>query len=105
MLASIEWYIDVQDCARVHVAGLLDPAVHDERLFAFAGQFNFTDVIGIFRKLRPDRKLPDPPANEGRDLSDIKPSKRAEDLIKEFFGRPGWVSLEESLAEGIVDFE
>jgi hypothetical protein len=101
--APTEWYINVQDCARVHALGLLDPTVRDERLFAFAGQFNWTDVIGIFHKLRPNRQLPDPPKDEGRDLSDVKPSKRAEDLIKEFFGRPGWVSLEDSLAQGIVD--
>lgn len=100
-----EWYVDVQDTARIHVIALLAPAVTNERLFAFAGPHNWTDVIGIFRRLRPKRDLPDPPTNEGRDLSDIQPSKRAEALLKEYFGRKGWTSLEESLSEGIAAVE
>ena len=64
-------------------------------LFAFAGQYKCTDVIGIFRKLRPHRQLPDRPEDEGGELSDIKPSERAEGLIKGFFGKPGWVSRKE----------
>ncbi|KAJ9604790.1 hypothetical protein H2200_010905 [Cladophialophora chaetospira] len=101
-----EWYIDVIDCARVHVAALLDPAVKSERLFAFAGQFNWTDVVGILRDLRPNnKKIPDAPENEGRDLSDIRPSIRAEQLIKDFFGVPGWTSLRDTLEAGIVGLE
>ncbi|KAL1885951.1 hypothetical protein Plec18167_001452 [Paecilomyces lecythidis] len=98
-----QWFVDVEDTARLHVIALLDPAVKSERLFAFAAPMNWTDVIGILRKLRPYRQFPNPPENEGRDLTDIKPSKRAEQLIRDFFGRPGWTSLEESLAKGIED--
>ncbi|KAL1846458.1 hypothetical protein Plec18170_009184 [Paecilomyces lecythidis] len=98
-----QWFVDVEDTARLHVIALLDPAVKSERLFAFAAPLNWTDVIGILRKLRPYRQFPNPPENEGRDLTDIKPSKRAEQLIRDFFGRPGWTSLEESLAKGIED--
>ncbi|KAJ9232871.1 hypothetical protein C8Q69DRAFT_489074 [Paecilomyces variotii] len=100
-----QWFVDVEDTARLHVIALLDPDVKSERLFAFAAPQNWTDVIGILRKLRPQRKLPDPPENEGRDLSDIRPSKRAEQLIRDFFGRPGWTSLEDSLAAGIKDIQ
>ncbi|QLI72761.1 Aldehyde reductase 2 [Metarhizium brunneum] len=96
-----QWYVDVQDTARLHVIGLLDPAVRDERLFAFAGPYNWTDVIQVFRRLRPQSKLPPAPENEGRDLSDVKPAKRAEQLLMDFFGLPGWTSLEDSLADGI----
>ena len=99
--------MDVQDTARLHVIALLDPDVKEERIFAFAGPYNYTDVIGILRKLRPhlSSKIPDPPKNEGRDLCDIKGSKRAEQLLKDFFARPGWVGMEESLAQGIVDVQ
>lgn len=100
-----EWFVDVEDCARLHVIALLDPAVKSERIFAFAAPENWTDIIGILRKLRPQKHLPDPPENEGRDLSDIRPSKRAEQLLHEFFGQPGWTSLEESLAIGIKDIQ
>ncbi|KID82316.1 aldehyde reductase II [Metarhizium guizhouense ARSEF 977] len=99
-----QWYVDVQDTARLHVIGLLDPAVRDERLFAFAGPHNWTDVIQVFRRLCPQSKLPPAPENEGRDLSDVKPAKRAEQLLGDFFGLPGWTSLEDSLADGIDGF-
>lgn len=97
-----QWFVNVEDCARLHVIALLDPNVVSERIFAFAATFNWTDIIGIFRRLRPDnRLLPDAPVNEGRDLSDVVQAPRAEELLKKFFGRPGWVGLEQSLADGI----
>jgi len=103
----IEWYVNVRDCARLHVAALLDPSVRSERLFAFAGAYNWHDVIDVLKKLRPEnKKIPTAPEGEGRDLSDVsKASKRAEELIRSFFGVKGWTSLEDSLAEGIADLE
>ncbi|PYI23170.1 putative aldehyde reductase [Aspergillus violaceofuscus CBS 115571] len=99
-----EWYVNVEDTARLHVIALLSPAVKGERIFAFASEFNWTDVVSILRRLRPDNALiPDPPANEGRDASEILPSRRAEDLLREFYGQPGWISLEETIAAGIED--
>ena len=96
----------MKDCARVHVAALLDPNVKSERLFAFAGPYNWTEVVGILRELRPENEhIPDAPEDEGRDLSDIRPCRRAEQLIKEFFGVSGWVSLRDSLEAGIVGLE
>ncbi|CAM1507574.1 Fc.00g072150.m01.CDS01 [Cosmosporella sp. VM-42] len=96
-----QFYIDVRDCAKLHIIGLLDPSVHDERIYAFAGEFNWTDVVGILRKLRPENKsIPSAPENEGRDLSDVKLIPHAEELLKSFYGH-GWTSLEESLKEGI----
>lgn len=97
-----EWFVNVEDTARLHVVSLLSPAVKGERIFACASAFNWTDIINILRKLRPNNQLiPEPPVNEGRDLSDIVLSRRAEELLQEFFGQPGWISLERSIAEGI----
>lgn len=60
-------------------------------------------MIAIVRKLRPDSTLiPDPPADEGRDLSEIIPAKDAERLLQKFFGRKGWTSMEDSIAQGLV---
>lgn len=88
--------------ARLHVIALLDSDVQNERIFGCAAPYNYTDVIAILRKLRPkNKKIPDPPVNEGRDLSDMQGSRRSEELIKKFFGRPGFTSMENSLAEGI----
>jgi hypothetical protein len=84
------------------VAALLDPSVNNERLYAFAGEFNWTDIINILKQLRPDNKnIPAPPENEGRDLSDVK-NQRAKEIMEKFFGVKGWVSLEESIKNGIA---
>ncbi|CAI7669140.1 unnamed protein product [Penicillium discolor] len=97
-----QYFCDVIDIARLHVAGLLDPKTVSRRLFGFASPVNLTDIISVVRKLRPNNNLiPDPPANDGRDLSEIIPAKEAERLLREFCGREGWTSLEESIAQGL----
>ncbi|EAS28164.2 uncharacterized protein CIMG_09368 [Coccidioides immitis RS] len=100
-----QWRIDVEDDARLHAAALLDPDVVSERIFGVASPFNWTDVIGILQKLRPNnKKIPDPPENEPRDLTNMAPAKRAEELLQSFFGK-GWTGIEESLAAGIAGHE
>ena len=85
---------------------IISNTVESERIFALAAPFNWADIIYILRKLRPENKqIPDPPDNEGRDLSEIVPRKRAEQLLQTNFGRPGWTSLQESIATGIEDLE
>jgi hypothetical protein len=59
-------------------------------------------MISVVRKFRPESTLiPDPPVDEGRDLSVVIPAKEAERLLKEFCGREGWTSLEDSIAQGL----
>ncbi|KAL4892961.1 NAD dependent epimerase/dehydratase [Aspergillus ambiguus] len=100
-----QWYVDVEDTARLHLIALLGEKVKAQRIFAFAGPKNWTDYIQILRELRPKNKLiPDPPANEGHDEAAILPAYKAEALLREFFGK-GWTSLEESLAAGIQGVE
>ncbi|KAJ5371652.1 NAD-dependent epimerase/dehydratase [Penicillium concentricum] len=97
-----QYFCDVIDIARLHAAALLDPNTVSRRLFGFAAPVNLTDMISVVRKLRPDNTLiPDTPVDEGRDLSEIIPAKEAERLLREFCGREGWTSLENSIARGI----
>ena len=102
-----QWWISVVDIARVHVAAILSPEVSNERLYAFAAPFNWTDLIGVLKRLRPENsKIPEALENEGRDLSDVwAASRRAEGLVKDFFGTAGWIGLEESLENGIADLK
>jgi hypothetical protein len=88
----------------LHVAALLSPSIKFERIFAFAAPQNWSEIIRILRTLRPDNSsIPKEPEAEGQDLRIVVPSKRAEEILKSFFDRPGWISLEESIAEGISD--
>ncbi|KAK4069195.1 hypothetical protein Trihar35433_5774 [Trichoderma harzianum] len=100
-----QYFVDVRDTARLHVAALLDPKIKEERIFAFAQEYNWTDVLDILRKLRPNRQFPLNPENEGRDYTQVAPRDKAKKILQDFFGQPDWVSLEESLAAGIEDLQ
>lgn len=96
--------MDVNDCARLHVAALVDQSVENERVFAFAATFNWTDINTILHKSQPrNALLPDVPKDEGRDLAVIEPRTRAEAILRNFWGAKGWKSLQESVTEGIKD--
>ncbi|KAF2814725.1 NAD(P)-binding protein [Mytilinidion resinicola] len=90
-----QWFVDVQDDARLHVAALIYEDVKAERLFAFAQPFNWNDILAFFRKLYPGRKFHADFPDLGRDLSKVA-NERAEELLKRF-GQPGWTSLEDSI--------
>jgi nucleoside-diphosphate-sugar epimerase len=95
-----QWFVDVQDVARLHVAALINPEVKNERIFAFAYPFNKNDLLRALKKVRPDRKFVDEfPDENVRDVSKVA-NERAEELLKAL-GRPGWTSLEDSLKANV----
>ncbi|KAJ6155239.1 hypothetical protein N7470_005805 [Penicillium chermesinum] len=92
------WYIDVEDSARLHVIALLSSEVKSERLFGAAAPMTWADVIPIIRKTEPTNKLiPDPPESENPSSGEVVPAARAEGLIRSFFDRPGWTTLDQSI--------
>ena len=94
-----QWFVDVRDDAKLHVAALVDPACDGQRIFAFAEPFNWNDILAIFRKLEPGKSfLAD--REQGRDLSEV-PNGEAEALLKKHYGH-GWTSLEESIRQNLV---
>ena len=91
-----QWYVDVRDVARVHVAALLEADVQNERLFAFAGTYNYSKIVDILKKIDPSRQhYPPPVENEGEDLTTTDTDRPIE-LLKRI-GRPGFIGMEESL--------
>ena len=91
-----QWYVDVRDVARVHVAALLEADVQNERLFAFAGTYNYSKIVDILKKIDPSRQhYPPPVENEGEDWTTIDTDRPIE-LLKRI-GRPGFIGMEESL--------
>jgi nucleoside-diphosphate-sugar epimerase len=91
----IDYFVDVSDDAKLHIAALLNPDVKGERLFGYAEPFNYNDLVKTLRKLHPDHKFPDEIDGIGRDMSTV-PNGRAEELLKPF-GLEGWTRLEASL--------
>ncbi|KAF7554146.1 hypothetical protein G7Z17_g3124 [Cylindrodendrum hubeiense] len=69
--------------------------VQGERLISYAGRFNLNDILSAFRQLHPDRSFPADIPNLAQDTGKID-NQRGTELIRRL-GRPGWVTLEESL--------
>ncbi|RSL95812.1 hypothetical protein CEP52_011853 [Fusarium oligoseptatum] len=90
-----QYYVDVDDTGRLHVAaGILDD-VKGRRIFAYGGRFNWDQVLEILRKSEPGKKFPDN-FSGGRDANEYEGRATAEQLLRDL-GRPGWTSLEESI--------
>jgi nucleoside-diphosphate-sugar epimerase len=98
-----QYYVDVQDCARLHVAALLLPDVKEERVFAFAAPFTYPQLLAAFRKAAPEHKFAEDPEQVDQDLATV-PNGRAEELLRKM-GRPGWTSLEESIKNMVPAYE
>jgi nucleoside-diphosphate-sugar epimerase len=97
---TLEWFVDVNDNARIHVAALLSKSVTNERIFASGSAFTWNDVFAILRKLYPSKKFADDIPNA--ELSNMRiPTERGVQLLRDVFGRPGWTSLEETVAENV----
>ncbi|KAI8317685.1 Aldehyde reductase 2 [Colletotrichum sp. SAR11_240] len=90
------YFVDVQDDAALHLAAAILPDVKAERIFAFAFPMHWDQILEIMRKQNPDRKFADNFYGEEYPVT-VKPIARAESLLRRI-GRPGWISLEDSIA-------
>jgi nucleoside-diphosphate-sugar epimerase len=93
-----QWFVDVADNAKLHVAALIDPACDGQRIYAFAQPYNWNDILAIFRKLKPSESFLED-REQGRNLSEV-PNDVAEELLKKHYGH-GWTSLEESIRQNV----
>ncbi|KAI8712546.1 Epimerase domain-containing protein [Fusarium sp. LHS14.1] len=96
-----QYFIHVQDTGRLHVAAAILSTVKDERIFAFAGRFSWDRVLSILREARSTRSFLND-FSGGDDPHEIQGREKAENLLR-VLGRPGWTSLEESVADNIRD--
>ncbi|KAI8296348.1 Aldehyde reductase 2 [Colletotrichum sp. SAR11_240] len=92
-----QWFCDVVDIARIHIAALLFPDVQSERLIAYAGRFNINDILGVFRETQPGRSFPADLPDLGVDVGKIA-NERATELMKKLRGGEGWTSLKDCIA-------
>ncbi|KAG7410047.1 Aldehyde reductase 2 [Fusarium oxysporum f. sp. rapae] len=96
-----QYYIDVDDTGRLHVAAAIFDHVKDQRIFGLAGRFNWDAILDILRKNFPNKTFPEN-FSGGEDPNEIEPRDKAEQLLKDL-GRPGWTSLEESVLANVED--
>lgn len=96
LTGDTEYFVDVQDTARFHVAGAVLPGVQNERIFAWAEPFNFDAVLEIMRIQFPEKNFVGN-FHRYRELSVAeKPQARALELLKQL-GREGFVPLKQSV--------
>lgn len=95
----LEYYVDAEDMARLHLAAAVLSHVQSQRIFAFAGRFSWDKILAIMRELDPERKLPND-FSGGDDPTEIGPRGKAEALLKSL-GRTGWTSLADSVAANV----
>jgi hypothetical protein len=79
----------VQDVARLHVAGLIDPTTNRERIFAFAAPYSINEFFDIFARFVP-----------GYQARDALAGLEAETLLKKL-GRVGFAGLEETVIDSV----
>jgi nucleoside-diphosphate-sugar epimerase len=97
-----QWYIDVVDNAKLHIAALLHPEVKGERLLGAAGAWNWNDVLDIMRKEFPEKTFISD-LDLGRDVSTVE-NERELKVLKDVFGLEEWVGLEKSIRENVKAF-
>jgi hypothetical protein len=100
-LTGTEWFVNVQDTARLHIAALIDADIKNERVFAFSEPYNWNSVLAAMRKARPDSKVPEDLKDNSKDLSKVLPRARAEEILKKNFGQDSFIGLEESIKANI----
>jgi len=106
-LASIppQYFVDVRDTCKLHIAALVDEDIKSERIFAFAETFTWNQLLGVLRKLRPQRKFAEDVPDNGRDLSVVVKQGRAVEILNKNFGQSAWTPLEESVKVNIAHLD
>ncbi|ORY63202.1 uncharacterized protein BCR38DRAFT_516239 [Pseudomassariella vexata] len=97
-----QYFVDVQDVGRLHVAAAVLDKVRGQRIFGFAARYSWDSVLGILRKLEPAKVFVEN-FSGGEDPNEIEPRHKAEQLLRDL-GRPGWTSLEESVWNMVEGF-
>ncbi|KXH65897.1 NAD dependent epimerase/dehydratase [Colletotrichum salicis] len=99
---AAEYFVDVEDNARLHVAAAVLPNVRSERIFAWAEPFNFDTVLDILRTHFPEKNFVDN-FHHYRELSVVsQPQSRAVELLRQL-GRGGFVPLKQSVLLNVED--
>ncbi|KAG6358980.1 hypothetical protein INS49_012500 [Diaporthe citri] len=98
-----QYMVNVVDSARLHLAALIDGSVKNERIMAFNVPFNWNVVLDNFRELFPNKKFPDNQEQQS-DISEVD-NKLGAELLRKWFGQPGWTGLKESLRQNVAGLE
>jgi nucleoside-diphosphate-sugar epimerase len=97
-----QWYVDVRDQARLHVAGAVLDGVENRRVFAWAGPYTW---IGVADALEGEmgKRTTIRLADKGEDMTKVLAKDRAEGYLKRL-GQSDWVPFDQSVRECIRSY-
>ncbi len=92
--------VHVQDVALLHVGAILDADVQGSRIPASGDAFDWNDVLGVMRRIYPERefmaRLPDEPRLQ------LSTDRRLSlDLLERWGGQRRFMSLEECVRDSL----
>ncbi|KUJ08584.1 NAD-P-binding protein [Mollisia scopiformis] len=97
-----QYWVDVRDTARLHVAAVKYPDVNGRRIFGWVKPYNWNQVLKVLRKIRPGHKFPDDIPDPGLDLTEIDVTED-EKLLARLKGT-GWTPFNECLDASLKSY-
>lgn len=92
-------YVDVRDCAKLHLAGAMFEDLANERVFGMAGAFNINDVFEVFGAI-DERWKSTQKIDCGRDQS-VYDQARSLELLRRL-GSTEWVTFQQSIKANVA---
>jgi hypothetical protein len=92
--------VNVVDTARIHIAAMLSKSIRNERIYASAAPYTWNQILAILRNLYPKKEFVE-------DFTDAKvcgmevPTERGAEVLRQYFGQAGYVSLEETVKQNV----
>lgn len=107
-MSCLDWYVDVEDVALLHVAAVFDPTVSSERLQAWGCYRNFNDVIQILRSLPTSELLYDYIDDDGlKRGQQYSAFSRVLEIFERWKGKGQgrWKRFEDTVQESLETFQ
>ncbi|KAK3653217.1 hypothetical protein LTR56_004753 [Elasticomyces elasticus] len=96
-----QWYINMTDVARLHLAAAFDATIVGQRFIASAAPFNWNEMIDVVQKLKPSAQVAPHYAEPNVDMGDNDNAPGAA-LLNKWWDQGGYTSFEETIRENLV---
>jgi hypothetical protein len=98
-----DWYVSAEDAALVHIAAVLDPALSNQRIFAWGCYRNWNNALAGFNAMDGNgtrwAMIADPDEGSRRHLdTDVMP---VYEILRRWSRRSGWLPFEGTIFESV----
>ena len=88
-------FVNLQDCALLHLAALVNEDLQGQRILALGEAFDFNKIVDILNELSPENNLPEKLGDSTKPQATIDTTRETE-LLKAI-GKDGFTGLKESI--------